>query len=133
MKKVVFSWFILANLFCFVTTFAELRLPWMPETSSVGNHEQVSDVGYLTQSALGGAAGSYLGLLLNDRLSSPADGYLSMSMYLLMAQNAASYILVLALVWSLRFRRTVGRVVESERNTDTGPELSTGAYREASA
>ena len=105
MKRAILAWFVIANLFCFVTTFADLRLPWLPEVSTPESRERITEAGIMTQSALGGAVGSYTGLLLTRRLTLPDDAYLRLSMYLLMGQNAVAYALALALAWRLRVQR----------------------------
>lgn len=127
MKRTIMGWFILANLFCFVTTFADLKLPWLPEAEGMEQQKRITDAGILTQSALGGAAGSYLGLLLTKRLSLPGQEYFQTSLYLLMGQNAMAYLIALILAWRLRNRQSV-------RTSYEKPERDrTGSFGEASA
>jgi uncharacterized membrane protein YsdA (DUF1294 family) len=124
MKRTILGWFILANLFSFVTTFADLKLPWLPEAAASGQQERINDAGILTQSALGGAAGSYAGLLLTKRFATSAGEYLQTSLYVLMVQNAVAYIFALALARRLRYRQNYRRESDEPLSERAGPTRS---------
>jgi hypothetical protein len=117
MKKSLLIYFVFINAFCFVVTAADLKVPWIDDAAATVGWGDEGSIGIVTQSALGGALGSYGGLLLADRFDGGANEALRRSLLVLVGQNAVGYALVILTV-GRRNRRYAG---ERMSRTEEGP------------
>lgn len=109
MKKAVLIWFLAANVFCFVTAAVGLSRPWGIDLPTNTDPAHVEDVVLLTQSALGGAAGSYAALEWTDRFAGTGSLHRRIAIYALMAQNLLAYGIALILAAVVDRRRSMSR------------------------